>query len=521
MVKEEEKIKIQIEWITTLLNLCINKSLSEGEKKKCFVELEKMYHSFSADLQINIRSIIREQLQGNQLIYILSVIIRYTENGLFKEELMDCLISGDFSCNVASSLEYQTLIYVRREYARKRIFHRKNMDKFSRILVNSYEKRPVYKRNKNRIVIITGQILSDLHAPTRMILDIAYILQKHLGYELLFFICPCDEVLPSELWYRGSGQNSLEVYHNQPMERQHRDTVFMGYQINMDERSSKEYNMMFSLVHAWNPMFVLDCDTVAAVADLMGTCTTLVSMRMSVECPISEGDVLIRLGREDEQTEIEYEEALNENQTQLFLKEKFPVIMEENQAVCTRLELGLPEGQFLIAIVGNRLEKEIDDKFAFNMKKILREIPKAAFVVIGFERGIFENFKDDFFKGRIFYLGYRKDLMRVYGCLDLYLNPPRKGGGFSSAMALLAGIPVVTLPDCDVAYNCGEDFVVQDYEDMVSLVCRYAQEPLFYNQMKEIAQNYKKKNAEEQLVQFVKEMLDGILNIIEGQEEKC
>ena len=85
-------------------------------------------------------------------------------------------------------------------------------------------------------------------------------------------------------------------------------------------------------------------------------------------------------------------------------------------------------------------------------------------------------------------------------------------------MALVAGIPVVTLPDCDVAYNCGEEFIVQDYGEMVDIVCRYTEDKDFYNEKRSNAKSYKQRNDEEQLIRFVKEMVEGILKIMEKQE---
>lgn len=54
-------------------------------------------------------------------------------------------------------------------------------------------------------------------------------------------------------------------------------------------------------------------------------------------------------------------------------------------------------------------------------------------------------------------------------------------------MALMAGLPVVTLPACDVAYNVGGEFTVTTEEEMVDAVIRYASDDVFYAQKKQIA----------------------------------
>ena len=109
--------------------------------------------------------------------------------------------------------------------------------------------------------------------------------------------------------------------------------------------------------------------------------------------------------------------------------------------------------------------------------------------------------------------------MKVYRILDLYLNPDRLGGGFSSAMALIAGLPVVTLPNCDVAYNVGEEFVVSDYEEMMQTIKRYVSDRKFYEQKVEQAHSYKEKNTDAKMERYVKILLDKVIRKIEGMEQ--
>lgn len=515
-------MEAQVEWIENIVKSCMNTFESEDEKINCFIALEEKYRSFSFDTQKQIMKLMKEKFEIKDSIYIFSILIRYMDGREFHRSLMDCLILGEFDCNIGTILEYQTMAYVQGEYKRKRMFRRKIVDKFSEILVdteNTYI--PLQKRKRKRIVIITGQILNILHAPSKIILNIAYVLQEELGYEICLFVCPCDSIWTDEYlwWNEPVSEMTLDEYRDKVMKISYRNTIFTGYQINMTESSWKEYHMMLSLVHEWNPMFVLNCDTTNPVVELVRNYTTLVSMRMSLECPISEGQILIRLGREENKKEIEYKEMLVKGQVQLFMKENFPVIIESGIERYTRLQLNLPEKDFLIAIVGNRLKKEFNMKFVSIMKQILVEVPDVSFAIIGENKGLIEYFKDEIFIDHVFFLGYCRDLIGVYGVLDLYLNLERKGGGFSSAMALIAGIPVVTLPDCDVAYNCGEEFIVRDYDEMFQIVCRYATDFYFYKLKKKYAQVYKEENTEKKLKRYVIDMMDGIISTIEKQEE--
>lgn len=102
--------------------------------------------------------------------------------------------------------------------------------------------------------------------------------------------------------------------------------------------------------------------------------------------------------------------------------------------------------------------------------------------------------------------------MEVYQLMDLYLNPDRAGGGFSSAMALTADLPVVTLPDCDVACMTGEEFLVADYEQMLRTVERYVTEPDFYKEKQAKAQQYKIENSDQKMEQYMRNLLEQVFD---------
>ena len=110
--------------------------------------------------------------------------------------------------------------------------------------------------------------------------------------------------------------------------------------------------------------------------------------------------------------------------------------------------------------------------------------------------------------------------MGVYGILDLYINPKRSGGGFSGAMALAAGVPVITLPDCDVAYNVGEEFTVDGYPSMVDTVCRYIEDSEFYAEKQKTAEKIAEQNSDDKMIAYVKKTIDGIMQCMEVREDK-
>lgn len=87
-------------------------------------------------------------------------------------------------------------------------------------------------------------------------------------------------------------------------------------------------------------------------------------------------------------------------------------------------------------------------------------------------------------------------------------------------MALMAGVPVVTLPRCDVEWNVGEDFTVADEEQMEEEILRYIRDEDFYNMKQELAYEHARQNNEEELEQYARGLVDGIIGLLEEQEKR-
>lgn len=94
------------------------------------------------------------------------------------------------------------------------------------------------------------------------------------------------------------------------------------------------------------------------------------------------------------------------------------------------------------------------------------------------------------------------------------LIPDRLGGGWSSAIALYAGIPVVTFEKGDVAYNVSEKFVVRDYKEMYEVIQRYMENEEFYKAQSQEASRYAKEHGESKVIDFYNEMFVRIKEIM-------
>ena len=143
----------------------------------------------------------------------------------------------------------------------------------------------------------------------------------------------------------------------------------------------------------------------------------------------------------------------------------------------TRAELGLPADAFVFAVVGMRLDDEVDGRFLDLLETITAD-PRAHVAMIGrfdlFEAALAPR---PALAGRVSSLGFRKDVLSVMRVCDAYLNPDRTGGGRSGAYAQLAGLPVLSLRRGDVAVAVGPERCCADYKEMAAEAARLIEDP--------------------------------------------
>ena len=520
LMRKDERYMVRLtpsQWLKKALEICVSiLAFSEPDNMQIdWKTLENEYQVFDLSERHEIHRLFREQLAAAEGVYVVSCLINYTKIQDFWDDLVWYLLRDDFDCFTSSMLEIQLGIYNSVSYAEMCKIHRKNVKCIAREVGINFPWIEQGKRNSKRIVIITEQLLlGTRHAPTKVVLDFARLLQKNLGYEVRLFICPSNRVLAHEVWIKTFG------YHGET-ERKYIQISDRGEEIDawcfpMAGCSTQDYAEMLSLIYEWKPLFVLNMGVNNPVADLPRMFTTLVAMGMTIECPVSEADILIRYIHKEPQYENEYMKALKPYQKQIFMEEKLPAIIQKAEKQYTRLELGLPQEKFLVAVVGNRLDIEIDQEFVQVMRQILLAHSEVMFVIIGLVEKLPEYLNDKIFQNRVYYLGYCRDLIGTYSVLNLYLNPRRIGGGWSSAIALAAGIPVLTLPECDVAYNVGEDFIVNNYKELLNEMACYVSDSKFYETKRKKALLVAESFGEEKMVAYITKLVAKIKETMEN-----
>lgn len=162
----------EIDWIKEAVHICIAKDVSEVDAARRFESLKQQYEQFDTEEKHQILTILKEQFDPKDSLYLYSVFLHYMENERFAWALAETACTCSFDVVTGSMVEFHMHRYYKNHrelYHVLRAFHHKNVEKFSALLKLQLTYRPPSGRHKKRIVIITEQILKLRHAPTRVV----------------------------------------------------------------------------------------------------------------------------------------------------------------------------------------------------------------------------------------------------------------------------------------------------------------------------------------------------------------
>lgn len=502
------------EWLNQVVQICVTEMALE-QKRELIQKKQQEFEQFDEKIQNMIRELFRTGFDARDSVYILSVFVTCAPEFIWEEELMQCILrEKNYTYAENIMMEYQVKYFQLGKYGERKTLRKKSVDKLKQMGLYSEDYIPLSCRNQNRVVIITEQLLNIRHSPTLVVYNNIYYL-RHLGYEVMVFVCPCDAYLQEGIWYHYRCATASEELHGRTVVDTFKGEEIYYYQINLcGEDCVDRYYAMIEWIRQWNPLFVYEIGLLNAIGDTLAGMTTVVSEMLSIkDCSVSNAQIIVRM----EENEREIENEINENleccQTQLWVKEDMPICIVMPERQLTRKQLDLPEDKFLIAVVGNRLDLECGTEFVALLKRMLQNNPMIGIVIIGETKNLNTHFSEN---DNIYFIGYQEYLQNVYDILDLYLNPVRAGGGYSSQMAMQAGLPVVTMPGGDVAYMTGEDFIVTDYEEMYATVEKYVQDEVFRREQRERARQRGMKNSKD--TRYMERKIHAIKEIIRLQE---
>lgn len=358
---------------------------------------------------------------------------------------------------------------------------------------------PLKERNKDLVFIITSQFLTLEHGPTKTTLDRAVNLCKYFDKQVLIInAADISPIVDGKPFYNLKSGNIFDEYSEKSGFSVEDGLVFQFYQPKKPMPNIDEIKKIINSVIQYKPYFILNIGE------------TLISDLCSLFVPtIAQTTVPSRVPLTFNTFSVVGNPKLK--LTENMILSIFTFWYKPQTHTYKKSDFSLPEDKFLIIVSGGRLTEEVTYDFLYEIREIFNYNAHIVFA------GAFDTYeqiisKDNVLKENTTFLGFQDDMLAVTELCDLYINPPRIGGGTSIAEALSKGKPAVTLNFGDCSISAGEDFCVETLSEMKDMIIKYITDTKFYTEMS------KKALKRNELLTDTKKSLEHIITSVENSK---
>jgi len=312
--------------------------------------------------------------------------------------------------------------------------------------------RPV-ARDINRvtkIALIAPYISNTHHTPTSMAINQARLLIEQ-GLDVHLFACQ-ESSVPQMAHYFGHGQ-TIQIQPPNADELTSQIPLKLAATLS-DERFSlmRRWHDMLEMIKRFDPDVVLLVGLFSPLVAPLYTTRPIVGLSVHSVPPIAPLDVWLTAHKElDQQSSQVWGPDLPDAWG---FYHPYRIALKPTGVPLTRNDLGLPEHACVFVTAGYRLKDEINGDWAAQMTALLKQHPTAVWLLVG-GSGTLPPALNDIPQQQLYIVPNHPDLRSVYRCCDIYLNPPRMGGGFSVAEAMAESLPVVSYANSDGGHKVG------------------------------------------------------------------
>ena len=331
-------------------------------------------------------------------------------------------------------------------------------------------KIPYEERNKDVVLVMSIQFLSERHAPTKTIMERCKSL-KGIGKKVVLINTTEQyNVYGCIPFFHIFSGNVIEEY-NKISEIDMKGEKIEFYQMKELQSINEKYNTIRKIIDKIKPEYILSIGTGSMLADLSSYIIPCAEMALTFSSlPHTENCIPIlgrRLTQNDRRKDI--------------IESRFTFELNEQKQTMSRIKMNIPQDRFILLIIGIRLDYEITNSF---LKMLSECCAKGCYIVFA---GVYDKYQEDMqrysnLRENSKFIGYCKDMLALCEICDLYVNPERIGGGFSVIEAFSKKIPGVYLKYGDVYTAGGSDFAVESLTDMYNEIMRYKSNTYFYDQ---------------------------------------
>ena len=283
------------------------------------------------------------------------------------------------------------------------------------------------------------------------------------------------------------------------------------------ENFIEETEETLEFIKEYNPAFVLDVGGDNIFSCLAERFTTVCSMACVKKPPLTTVHYIARYFQYTEEEDKEFVACLDKTQRVLEMIHVDELSLSQN-GVHKKSDYGIKEDAFVILIAGNRLDDEVTDKVQMMLHEVLKQNENVIIVFVGNCNRLKQIMLKDEYQKNYKFIGEVRDFKGIMKIGDLFLNPPRQGGGTGAYYAIANDVPVLTLDDCDVA-QVGKQFVCEKLEDMPKIIKRYIEDGEFTQKQKEYCKERTNILYGINNVENIKKFIDNLEKLIYEREQ--
>ncbi|MCK9380341.1 MAG: glycosyltransferase [Sulfuritalea sp.] len=320
-----------------------------------------------------------------------------------------------------------------------------------------------------RIAVVVPYLGDQFHTPSMMAIAQCAILARE-GRQIHIF--SAQELMPPDAsLFRGDGRELVLP----PLNAQALASILpagVGMTIS-DSRFSLpgRWRNLMPVLADFNPDVVLMVGLYSPLAAALHAVRPVVGISVNTVAPIGPVDVWLTANAELERGEV-WGGIFPPPQP---VYHPWRMRRSGKQWSVTRAEFGLSATTVIWVTAGFRLEHEIKGEWASRILQLMSRHPQVVWLLVG-GQGKLPHALLQAQPGRVRALSTRDDLPGILRYSDIYVNPPRMGGGFSVAEAMAEGLPVTALAGSDGGDKLG-DLALPDMDAYMERLAALTEDP--------------------------------------------
>lgn len=444
---------------------------------------------YTKNLYIKSLELMSAKLGHMNSIFLQSFLLHITQKSEYLENMLD--VTANSSAFQAAEKYFLLFRYIRFSFLNsdispristllRKLYHDIFEDYKHRVNQKCTNVQPIPKesRNPNLVFVFTSQFLDLNHGPTKTALDRCYQLMKYMGKQVILIntaeLLTFRGIVPFHKM--GAGNVNTSLYNQNSIA--YKDIEVPFYQPSAVMPDEDELLQLMEIVTKYKPYLIIGISGTSIATDLCGQLVPAVSIstvNSSLQTTKALFDVIGRPITEHDIKQL----ALSGKTAKNIIESVFTFDFKPQQQHYTREQLHLPKNEFLLAIIGGRLNQEVTEE----LLQTLLATADTHLVFIGkYNPEQSKVLSQPENRRRYTYLGFQEDVLAILEHMNLYINPLRVGGATSAVEALYKGVPVLTLKHGDVYVAVGDSFAVDSFESMKSTIQDYVQDRQFYEQ---------------------------------------